>query len=379
MANLTEKETIIYEAIKAGFLTVDNITTATEMQKATVATLVGSLVKKRLIIKSEGGTISLVTENTVQLEPTETNTNTPVELIQETQPNDTETLEAATLSTDLLAGTAPDDSNQTVDGRLDPDKPTLIIPYFKGPAVSTELKLALRTWAEHFADINVVVVGDREDWFSDEVIHVEHTGHQIIKQCNGCQAPQTEQHPQADSTHKLLSAIALLNIKGPIILSNDDIFLLRDVTLTDIASAKYFGDLKDAATRKPTRFNEAQINTTIALQDAGHPTVRYGTHTPVLMDADKVLEVIAKYKATEIGLLFTSLYFNTYPPEGEPVQITGGQNDNILASIYRADISTAVLDRVRKERLFMNCNDSGWPAVRELLRTDYGKKSKYEI
>ncbi|WON93888.1 hypothetical protein [Sphingobacterium sp. UGAL515B_05] len=377
MENLTEKEKAIYEAIKAGFLTVDTITAATEMKKASVATLVNSLAKKRLINKSEGGTISLTDPGS---QPEEKGETKPAADKKENQENGTPApLKALTTDAILMDWPHEKDNLPPMDERLDPDKPTLIIPYYKGGAVSTELKLALRTWAKHFGDINVVIVGDSEDWFSDHVIHIQHNGHQVIRQCNGCAAPQTEQHPQADSTHKLFSAIALLDIKGPVILSNDDIFLLRDVTLDDIASPKYFGDLKDAAEKKTTRFNEAQLNTAWILEQLGNTTVRYGTHTPVLLDAEKVLEVIETYNATEVGLLFTSLYFNTHTPEGELTKITGGTEDKILASIYRPDISQDVLDKVRGERLFMNCNDKGWPSVRKLLRSDFSEKSKYEI
>lgn len=377
MENLTEKEKAIYEAIKAGFLTVDTITAATEMKKASVATLVNSLVKKGLNIKSEGGTISLTDPGSQPGELGETKPGTDE---KENQGNSTLTPLKA-LTTDAILMDWPNEKGNLppMDERLDPDKPTLIIPYYKGGAVSTELKLALRSWAKHFSDINVVIVGDSEDWFSDHVIHIQHNGHQVIRHCNGCAAPQTEQHPQADSTHKLFSAIALLNIKGPVILSNDDIFLLRDVTMEDIASPKYFGNLKDAAEKKTTRFNESQMNTAWILERFGNTTVRYGTHTPVLLDAEKVLEVIETYNATEVGLLFTSLYFNTHTPEGELTKITGGTEDNILASIYRPDISQDVLDKVRGERLFMNCNDKGWPSVRKLLRADFSEKSKYEI
>ena len=377
MENLTEKEKEIYEAIKAGFLTVDTITAATEMKKASVATLVNSLVKKGLIIKSEGGTILLTDPGSQAGEQGEI---TPGSDEKENQENGTPvTLEALTTEAVIMDRSDESGSLPSTDPRLDPDKPTLIIPYYKGGAVSTELKLALRTWAKHFGDINVVIVGDSEDWFSDHVIHIQHNGHQVIRQCNGCAAPQTEQHPQADSTHKLFSAIALLDIKGPVILSNDDIFLLRDVTLDDIASPKYFGDLKDAAEKKTTRFNEAQLNTAWILEQLGNTTVRYGTHTPVLLDAEKVLGVIETYNATEVGLLFTSLYFNTHTPEGELTKITGGTEDKILASIYRPDIGQDVLDKVRSERLFMNCNDKGWPSVRKLLRADFSEKSIYEI
>lgn len=361
MENLTEKETAVFLALQAGNNTVDTITIATNLKKASVATLIGSLVKKSVVTKTDDGIVHIISPTT------ETNDN---DLEQTENIPDVETITPETINTPVGTDEAPAETSHPY---------TLIIPYYKAGAASTELKLALRTWEKHFPNIRVVVVGDSEDWFSDQITHIPHTGHQIVKSCNGCAAPQTEQHPQADSTHKLLTALALADIDGPIILSNDDIFLLRDITIDDIAQGKYFNDLREVDAAKQTRFNRAQIETADLLEISHRPTIRYGTHTPVLLDPHKVLEIIEKYDATERGLLFTSLYFNNYPPEGEPVKITGGQSDTILASIYRADVPASVLEEVRHNRTFMNCNDAGWPSVRELLRNDYRAKSRFEI
>jgi hypothetical protein len=378
MENLTEKESKVYYAIQSGFAIIDTIVNATELSKPAVTSIAGSLIKKGVISKSEGGTFSIIDpipESSGDKDPGTDPQNNP------------ENNEHVVTKNDLAAN--PDLANQKIaegdkielpktDPRIKADQPTLIIPYYKAAAHSSELKLALRTWATYLPDVNVVVVGDHEDWFSDQVIHIEHTGHQIIKDCAGCQAPQLEQHPQADSTHKLMTAIAVLNLSGPIILSNDDVFVLRDITIQDIEMAKYHGDLKDAANGKPSRYNEAQINTCLALQVAGFETVRYGTHTPVLIDAEKSLEVIQQYGAVEKGLLITSLYFNTFKPEGEAIKISGGKSDPVLASVYRTGIEPHILSEVRNQRVFMNCNDEGFPSVRDLLRKDFGQKCKYE-
>ncbi|GAA0885837.1 hypothetical protein GCM10009120_44360 [Sphingobacterium siyangense subsp. cladoniae] len=378
MENLTEKESKVYYAIQSGFAIIDTIVNATELSKPAVTSIAGSLIKKGVISKSEGGTFSIIApvpESSGDKDPGTAPQNNP-----ETNEHIVAGNDLANNPDLLAAGTVKGDKIELPekDPRIQADKPTLIIPYYKAAAHSSELKLALRTWSKYFPDINVVVVGDCEDWFSDHVIHVEHSGHQIIKDCAGCQAPQLEQHPQADSTHKLMTAIAVLNLSGPIILSNDDIFILRDITIQDIEMAKYHGDLKDAANGKPSRYNEAQINTCLALQVAGFETVRYGTHTPVLIDAEKSLEVIEQYGAVEKGLLFTSLYFNTFKPAGDPVKISGGKNDPVLASVYRTGIEPHVLSEVRNQRVFMNCNDEGFPSVRDLLRKEFGQKCKYE-
>ncbi|WP_434412427.1 hypothetical protein [Sphingobacterium siyangense] len=372
MENLTEKETAVVTAIQAGNNTVDSITTTIGFKKASVATLIGSLVKKSIVVKSDDGTVQLIAPATGP----QAIISDPQQSIQDPGPNGSEIVTTAPGTENEPENNSPDLENVQA---ATSHPYTLIIPYLKAGASSTELKLALRTWEKHFPDIRVVVVGDREEWFSDQITYIPHTGHHIIKSCNGCAAPQTEQHPQADSTHKLLTALAIADIDGPIILSNDDIFLLRDITIEDISQGKYFNDLRDADTSKQTRFNRAQIDTADLLEISHMPTIRYGTHTPVLLDPHKVLDIIDRYDATERGLLFTSLYFNNYPPEGQPVKITGGQNDTILASIYRADVPPSVLEEVRNNRIFMNCNDAGWPSVRELLRNDYRTKSRFEI
>jgi hypothetical protein len=368
MENLTEKETTVYEAIKAGNVTTDSIHTAIEMKKATVATLLNSLVKKGIITKSDDGTVALVINEN--------------DCVQSTQNNNSNIVDPALSAIDITptatGSEIPSTGNKNLHPAIDPNKYTLIIPYKKGDAMSSELRLALRTWAKHFPDINVVVVGDHEDWFSREIVFVEHTGHQTILECNGCQAPQFEQHPQADSTHKLLTAIAVLNLEGDIILSNDDIFILRDITFEDITTPRYYGQLRtDLAST--SKYNQAQLRTANALKEMELSTVRYGTHTPIVLDAQCALTAIDMFKATDKGYLFSSLYFNMFIPSGDPQLITGGKNDLVLASIYRAGISEAVLQDVRNNRLFMNCNNEGWPSVLELLRRDYKEKSKYEL
>src|SRR5690606_3374506 len=103
---------------------------------------------------------------------------------------------------------------------------TLVIPYLKSEAAGEELKYALRTWEANFEKkVNLVIIGDKEDWFSDDVVHIPHDGHLIDEDC-GCDNPKKIRNPQADVAHKLMTAISAGAVDGDFILSNDDIFLL---------------------------------------------------------------------------------------------------------------------------------------------------------
>lgn len=241
-----------------------------------------------------------------------------------------------------------------------------VIPYLKGSAAGNELKYALRSIHASFPDAVLIVVGDKEDWFSEDVIHLEHT-------------PESD-NPQIDVAHKLLLVLASGVLTNDyFILSNDDIFLLGETDTQDIFFHKAFGELNSGVGQRGGRYNKNAENTLKALQADQLPIHRFGTHTPVALYRKELSETIGKYKADEEGHLITSLYFNSHYPGIRPVQVDGGKNDPILVSVYRSDVPVEVLEDVLVKRKFCNVNDAGWKAVEPHLSKAYPNKSKWEI
>jgi len=283
-------------------------------------------------------------------------------------------------TTDQEKATPKKSTKRQTTAETQPDKTTLVIPYLKSEAAGDELKYALRNWDAKFkGDLRVVVIGDREDWFSDEIVHIPHEVHLIDEDC-GCDNPKKVRNPQADVAHKLLTAIASGDVTGDFILTNDDIFILGETTLADLAYLRVAGKLETGAGKSGGIYHQNATRTAQLLREKGRPTFRYGTHTPVVLNAGLLAEVIKEYNATERGTLLTSLYFNHHYPDARGmVTVTGGKECTILASIYRENPDKEVLHQALERRKFINVNSAGWKAIKPILEADYPEKSRFEI
>lgn len=260
------------------------------------------------------------------------------------------------------------------------DKPmVLLIPYLKSEAAGDELKYALRTWEENYAGpVDVVIVGDKEPWFSDKVKHIPHDGHLIDEDC-GCDNPKKIRDPQADVAHKLITAIAARAVEGEFVLTNDDIFLLGPMDFAHLSFLRSNGTL-DVGEGVPNGvYRQNALRTAKELTQRQLPIVSYATHTPVVMDAELLAETIKEYKATEQGILLSSAYFNHwYPNARGTVRVTGQRDCTILASVYRANPDPKVLQTALERRLFLNCNAKGWQGIKHIIEKAYPNKSRFE-
>lgn len=255
---------------------------------------------------------------------------------------------------------------------------TVLIPYLAKEAAGDELKYALRTWEKNFqGDIRVVIVGDKEDWFSDQITHLPLEVHLIDEDC-GCDNPKKIRNPQADVAHKLLYANTSGEVDGEFILTNDDIYLLGPTTLSDLRQPKILGNLLDI-TKKGMYADNAR-RTAAMLKSSKKGTLNYGTHTPMVLDAVKLADTIRGYKATERGVLLTSAYFNHHQPEPRGLlRLNGGANGTILLSVYSETPPTDVVLKALKRRKYLNCNAKGWRAIKWMFEQEYSEKSRFEV
>lgn len=338
MSQLTEKQQLVFNIILAGAILLDDLIKETKMTKSSLSPVLTSLINKNLIAKNEDNTYTA---------------------IQEEKGNKEE-----------------EDSDSMYS--LPSNKIDLVIPYLKSEAAGEELRYALRSWEKNFTeDIRVIIVGDREDWFSPEIVHIPHEPH-LIKEVCACPNPALIRNPQADVAHKIFTAITVENISGGFIVSNDDIFLLGETTLADIESLKAFAhDLVKTGDRKGLYAQNNKLAAQALLAN-GLPTIRYGTHTPMAFHAEKLLEVIEKYNATEHGYPLASLFYNEVFPNARPILIDGGANDPILASAYRSDIDPIVLEKVFNTRKFLNCDSKGWKSIEKIIKKTFSTPSKFE-
>lgn len=351
--NLSEKESKVLALVIAGVLVVSAIAEQSELSVGSVNAVLNSLINKELILRNEDKSVSLTAKG--------------VEYKASINESDQASKEPKGEEINL------DDATQTQG-----DQPiAVVIPYLKSEAAGEELRYTLRSWADHFlADHRIIIVGDKEDWFSPEITHIPLDPVLILEDCN-CAAPAEIRNPQADVTHKILTLIASGEVTGDFILTNDDIFLAGPTSLIDIQVFKAFGDLEDHA-KGTSMFCQNSLRTKQALAKEGLSTHHYGTHTPMFVNAEILAEVIEKFNATEKGYLLTSLYFNYRFPDARPIQITGNIKDGVLASVYRDSVEPAMMWDLFQQRKFINCNSKGWLSVKNVIAKVFPQPSKYE-
>ncbi|WP_282635793.1 helix-turn-helix domain-containing protein [Sphingobacterium thalpophilum] len=339
--NLSEKESKVLTLIIAGSLMITAISEQSELSATSVNAVINSLVTKGLVQRNDNKSVSLTDTGKRYVDSLNESNNpeVPVETKKNSIP--------------------------------------VVIPYLKSEAAGEELRYALRSWDQHFLEEHrVIVVGDKEDWFSPEITHIPLDPVLILEDCN-CAAPAQVRNPQADVTNKILTLIASGELSGDFILTNDDIFLAGPTTLTDIKVLKAFGDLEDHA-KGTSLFCENAMRTKRVLSKEGLPTHHYGTHTPMYLNPELMAEIIDKYNATEKGFLLTSLYFNTRFPDARPIQITGNIHDGMLASVYRDTVDPGMMWDLFHQRKFINCNSKGWTSVQKVVAKVFPQPSKYE-
>ncbi|WP_312363931.1 hypothetical protein [Sphingobacterium sp.] len=351
--NLSEKESKVLALVIAGVLVASAIAEQSELSVGSVNAVLNSLISKDLLLRNEDKSVTLTAKGI-------------------------EYKDSVTESDPAAKDPNGEENNSTDANKSEEQQPiAVVIPYLKSEAAGEELRYALRSWADHFLeDHRIIIVGDKEDWFSPEITHVPLDPVLILEDCN-CAAPAEIRNPQADVTHKILTLIASGEVTGDFILTNDDIFLAGPTALIDIQVLKAFGDLEDHA-KGTSLFCENSLRTKQALAKEGLSTHHYGTHTPMLINADILAEVIEKFNATEKGYLLTSLYFNSRFPNARPIQITGNIKDGVLASVYRDSVEPAMMWDLFQQRKFINCNSKGWLSVKNVIAKVFPQPSKYE-
>lgn len=231
-----------------------------------------------------------------------------------------------------------------LEGVKPQDHTTVVIPYCKEFAQGKELLFAVRSWYGNARfPANLVIVGDREDWFDDEVTVIDHQ--------------RTSDNPQIDTLEKLKLAIESPEVTERFIWTNDDIYLINRVSLAHIELPKVLGALE------PDNFNGTyaeNLRRTVALLDkAGLPKLNYSTHTPVLFEKSKLKEMLNRFPEAESGVLFSSLYFNSQPFPAHPV-VLSWQTDQFLLPVVSKNPNEKIAKELLKKKVFLNNAVSGY-------------------
>ncbi|MEO9474148.1 MAG: hypothetical protein ABJG41_01395 [Cyclobacteriaceae bacterium] len=269
---------------------------------------------------------------------------------------------------------------EALEGQANSQPPlVVVIPYKESAAKGDELRYALRAWDKFLPNVQIAIVGDLPDFLcangqkpkanSTDVIHIPHT--------------PTQNNPQVDVAQKLLAAIQSGLLPEYFIISNDDIYPLAPLTISDIDIHTVMGRLGKRGSAGSVYQKNAE-NTLKALKQSGiKKPWDYATHTPVGVWGDKLAEVISAFAADSVGYLVSTLYFNTQFPDSRPIIVDNGNNTghpgtrSYVGSVFKK-ANTAAVQKAFDERKFMNNNDAGWSCVEPILKKLFPSPSRFE-
>lgn len=193
----------------------------------------------------------------------------------------------------------------------------------------------------------------------------------------------TSRNPQTDVAHKLLEVCNSELVPDYFIISNDDIYPVAPVTITDLDLHTAMGKLGVRGSSGSV-YRKNAANTLTALKKAGIKSPwDYATHTPVGVWKKELKEVINKFHADEVGHLVTTLYFNTVWPDHRPILVDNGANpgnpgtQSYVGSAFKK-VPSAAMKKAFQERKFINNNDAGWTSVEPFLKMLFPDKSRFE-
>lgn len=263
--------------------------------------------------------------------------------------------------TEQVSGAVADES--PVLEKKAQDHTTVVIPYCKEFAQGKELLFALRSWYNNaLFPANLVIIGDREDWFGEEVTVIEHQ--------------RTSDNPQIDTMEKLKLAIESSEVTERFIWTNDDIYLVNRVSLAHIEIPKVLGELN------PSQFKGVYANnmsrTVMLLDKIGLPKLNYGTHTPVLFEKSKLMEMLERFPEAESGVLFSSLYFNSQAFPTHPV-VLNWKTDQFLLPVISQNPDEQKAKELLRRKVFLNNTVSGHSAwLEKFLEQMFPEPSIFE-
>lgn len=126
------------------------------------------------------------------------------------------------------------------------DQTTVVFCHTRSEAQGKVLLYALRSWLKNARfPLNIVVIGDREEWFSKEVTVIEH--------------PSTGKGDAADLAARLQLAIGAEEVTETFILAPTSLYVVNPVSLAHIGLPKVIGRCDNYETRTPVLLCKAAL------------------------------------------------------------------------------------------------------------------------
>lgn len=246
-------------------------------------------------------------------------------------------------------------------------KLSVVFPYLKDKAQGVELLMAMRALDCNFReDFNVIVIGDCEPWFSDEVIHIA--------------SDVVSTNPQIDTIHKLKLAIADERVSDGFVWMNDDIYMNTPVMLADIQVLTAQGKLTFIPDSKNIYdINRNQTIQLLKLIGRSIPLHNYDTHTPFFYEKEKLVSLFEDIQElSSEGLLVPSIYYNLNYSDFTPLQFDG-INGHYQLRIKSKNTDKATFDKYVVGKKFLNNSELGYNKVLvDYLTATFKSKSRFE-
>lgn len=208
----------------------------------------------------------------------------------------------------------------------------VVIPYCKAVHQSMALLCAIRSLCDHLlADFKVVVIGDKEDWFSPELVHV----------------PSSLSAVDADSIiDDAFTKVTLVeHISDEFILMMPDTFLLTPLSVSHMLISK------------------------------ASESLEFNTGLPFGVDVKQVMQYLTAMPDEPL----TMEICQHCSSHGRPVVVDWLKNEWLLP-VVSANPNPAKFEELVVKRFFMRYSKEGWSGfLQDKLKVMYPNKSKYEV
>lgn len=208
----------------------------------------------------------------------------------------------------------------------------VVIPYYKAVHQPMALLCAIRSLCDHLlADFKVVVIGDKEDWFSPELVHVP-------------------------------SSLSVVDTDSII----DDAF--TKVTLVEHISDEFILMMPDTFLLTPLSVSHMLI-------PKASESLEFNTGLPFGVDIKQVMQYLTAMPDEPL----TMEICQHCSSHGRPVVVDWRKNEWLLP-VVSAKPNPAKFEELVDKRFFMRYSKEGWSGfLQDKLKVMYPNKSKYEV
>ena len=224
--------------------------------------------------------------------------------------------------------------------------------YICKPGNNEELRYSIRSVLHSFPDANIWVVGGKPKWYVGNYININQDNHKYSNAINN------------------LNAICRSEkISNSFILMNDDFFIIKKINTIETFYNGFISEKIDRYAKTAGRsmyVNKLMTTNKKLIQNGIKKPIDYELHIPMLMEKDKLKDIIFKYPTC----LWRSMYGNMY-------NIGGTQMEDV--KIYSDKKYKEISDTIYSESTFLSTEDKAFNlAFDSILSKMFPIPSKHE-